>query len=74
MIGRFNEEVVRVVVAVINIIVAAILLVGPVSALYFVQSTEAKLAMIAAFMATFALTVGLMTNARRPEVFAATAA
>lgn len=61
-------------VGVINIIVAAVLLVGPVSALYLVRSNEAKLAMIAAFTATFALTVGLITNARRPEMFGATAA
>ncbi|SPO03231.1 uncharacterized protein DNG_05913 [Cephalotrichum gorgonifer] len=74
VIGRFNEDAVRVAVGIINTIVAAVLLVGPISGLYLVQSDKSKLAMIAAFTATFALTVGLLTNARRAEIFGATAA
>ncbi|GES58894.1 hypothetical protein ATEIFO6365_0003017700 [Aspergillus terreus] len=73
-IGRFNERSISIAVAVISIIVAAVLLVGCITALYFITNDTAKLGMIAAFTATFALSVGLMTNARRAEIFAATAA
>ncbi|RYP14827.1 hypothetical protein DL765_006128 [Monosporascus sp. GIB2] len=56
--------------AVISILVAAVLLVGSITSLYFVTNNAAKLA---AFTAAFALSVGLMTNVRRAEIFAATA-
>jgi hypothetical protein len=42
--------------------------------LYWVTSDAVKLGMVAAFTAAFALSVGLMTNAKRAEIFAATAA
>lgn len=58
----------------ISILVAAVLLIGPITGLYFVANDAAKLGMIAAFTAVFSLSVGLMTNARRTEIFAATAA
>ncbi|KAL4805153.1 hypothetical protein BDV18DRAFT_25436 [Aspergillus unguis] len=73
-IGRFNEKSISVAVAVLTILVAAVLLVGSIVGLYFVASDAAKLGMIAAFTAAFALSVGLMTNARRVEIFAGTAA
>jgi len=55
-------------------VVAAVLLVGSIVGLYFVTSDAAKLGMVAVFTAAFAVSVGLMTNARRAEIFAATAA
>jgi hypothetical protein len=55
-------------------VVAALLLVGSITAFYFVQSAMAKLLMVYAFTAAFALSVSLMTTARRVETFAATAA
>ncbi|KAK2595012.1 hypothetical protein QQS21_007266 [Conoideocrella luteorostrata] len=73
-IGRFNEKSISIAVAVISILVAAVLLVGSITSLYFVTNDAAKLAMIASFTALFALSIGLMTNARRAEIFAATAA
>jgi hypothetical protein len=54
--------------------VAALFLVGPITGLYFVVSDASKLGMLAAFTALFALSVGLMTNAKRAEIFASTAA
>jgi len=48
--------------------------VGAIAGLYVEQRPKARLGMIAAFTATFALSVILLTNARRAEVFAATAA
>ncbi|KAI1739569.1 hypothetical protein F4680DRAFT_422000 [Xylaria scruposa] len=73
-IGRFNEKSISIAVAVINVLVAAVLLVGSITGLYFVTNNAAQLGMIAAFTAAFALSVSSMTSARRAEVFAATAA
>ncbi|KAI0543699.1 hypothetical protein F4679DRAFT_567742 [Xylaria curta] len=73
-IGRFNEKSISIAVAVINVIVAAVLLVGSITGLYFVTNNAAQLSMIAAFTAAFALSISLMTSARRAEIFAATAA
>ncbi|WQF80553.1 hypothetical protein CDEST_05567 [Colletotrichum destructivum] len=73
-IGRYDEGSVTLAVAIVSILVAAVLLVGSITSLYFVQSDAAKLGMIAAFTALFATSVGTMTTARRAEIFAATAA
>jgi hypothetical protein len=53
---------------------AAVLLIGSIISFYFVESPPAKLGMIGGFTAAFALCVALTTNARRAEIFAATAA
>jgi len=60
-------------VAVLSTILAAVLLVGAIILLYNVQSQNWRMAIIAIFM-VFAATVGLLTSARRAEIFAATAA
>ena len=75
-IGRFNEKSIIAAVAVISTIIAAILLIGPIVGLYFIheKNNEAKLGMIASFTVVFAVSVGLITNARRAEIFGATAA
>ncbi|RFU75426.1 hypothetical protein TARUN_6820 [Trichoderma arundinaceum] len=73
-IGRFNEKSISIATAVISILVAAVLLVGSITSLYFITNNGAKLGMIAAFTALFALSIGLMTNAKRAEIFASTAA
>lgn len=72
-IGRFNEKSISIAVSVISIFIAAVLLVGSIMSLYFATNDAAKLVMVATFTAVFALSVGLTTNARRAEVFAATA-
>lgn len=61
-------------VAVISSVVAAVLLIGAVVALHFIQKAGARLGMIACFTILFALSLGLLTNAKRAEIFAATAA
>lgn len=61
-------------VAAIDLILAAILLIGAVVSLYYVQSPRAKLALVTVFTLVFAMSVALCTNARKAEVFAATAA
>lgn len=73
-VGRYHEKSISAATAIITILIAAFLLVGPITGLYFVANDAAKLGMLAAFTALFALSVGLMTNAKRAEIFASTAA
>jgi hypothetical protein len=54
--------------------VASALLVGSIVALYFVRSPGKQLGLLGGFTGAFALSVALFTNARRVEIFAATAA
>ena len=53
---------------------AAILLIGAITSFYVIQTDRAKLGMIAVFTAAFALSMMGLTNARRAEIFAGTAA
>ncbi|KAL5083489.1 hypothetical protein Trisim1_001419 [Trichoderma cf. simile WF8] len=73
-VGRYHEKSISAATAIITILIAALLLVGPITGLYFVANNAAKLGMLAAFTALFALSVGLITNAKRAEIFASTAA
>lgn len=73
-IGRFNEKFISVAIAVISTVMAALLLIGPITGLFFVKNDGAKLVMTGAFTAVIAVTVGLVTNAGRAEIFGATAA
>ncbi|KAL3473022.1 hypothetical protein BJX99DRAFT_234338 [Aspergillus californicus] len=73
-IGRFNEKSITTASTIISIVVASFLLIGPIVGLFFAATDAVKLVLIAAFTALFALSVGLITNARRAEIFAATAA
>ncbi|KAI9686991.1 MAG: hypothetical protein M1822_002744 [Bathelium mastoideum] len=61
-------------VAAISTTFSAVLLIGTIAGLYAVQNDKAKLGMVAGFTLLFALGIALMTNARRSEIFAATAA
>lgn len=61
-------------VAWFSTMLAAVLLVGAIMALYAVQSDKVKLGLIAVFTTIFAASVGLLTNAKRSEIFGATAA
>ncbi|KAH7485988.1 hypothetical protein FOMA001_g5012 [Fusarium oxysporum f. sp. matthiolae] len=73
-ISRFDERSVAITVATINIIFAIILLVGPITSLSYVSSRAAVLGMICTFTALFAISLGLMTKAKRAEIFAGSAA
>ena len=68
-----NRHVIRT-VAGISMTLAAILLIGAIVSLHVVSSPKAKLGLVAMYTILFALSVALLTNARRAEVFAATAA
>jgi len=61
-------------VSVISIIFAAILLIGAIISLYYVTNPKATLGMIGGYTMLFAMSIALLTNARRVEIFAATAA
>ncbi|KAF4853530.1 hypothetical protein CGCSCA4_v002346 [Colletotrichum siamense] len=73
-IGRYEERSISIAVAVISTLIAATLLIGSITGLYFAKNDTAKLGLIAFFTAVFALSVGITTNARRAEIFAGTAA
>ncbi len=62
--------------AVISIFFCAILLVGAIVCLLVVseRSIGLRVGMIVLFTCLFALVVGLLTNARRAEIFGSTAA
>lgn len=62
--------------AVISILFSAILLVGAIACLLLVsdRSIKIRVGLIVVFTSLFALVVGLLTNARRAEIFGATAA
>jgi len=70
----YSEDVVNKVVAGITIVLAAILLEGAIVALYFITNPHLQLGLIALFMVLFAGSIGLLSNAKRSEMFAATAA
>ena len=62
--------------AVISGLFSAILLIGPIICLLLVsdRSINIRVGLIVLFTSLFALVVGLLTNARRAEIFGATAA
>ena len=59
---------------VITILLAASLLFGAIYNLYFVQREQVKLGLIAGYTLAFALSISLISNARRVEIFGACAA
>lgn len=61
-------------VAALDMVTAAVLLIGATVNLYLVSKPETKLGLIAMYTILFALSVTLCTHARPVEVFAATAA
>ncbi|KAI1467855.1 uncharacterized protein F4812DRAFT_459139 [Daldinia caldariorum] len=62
------------VTSIVSTIAAAILLLGAIALLRLLNQGSAQLGVIAMFMVLFAVSVGVLTNARRSEIFASTAA
>ena len=62
--------------AVVSVLFSAILLIGAIVCLLLVsdRSINVRVGLIVLFTSLFALVVGLLTNARRAEIFGATAA
>jgi hypothetical protein len=69
-----SEQSIALCVAITSSVLAAILLFGSVVSLYFVHNPYALLGMLGGWTVLFATCVGLLTSARRDQVFAATAA
>jgi len=61
-------------VSALSTIIAAILLIGAIVNLYLVTNDNLRLILIAVYTGFFAATVGLLTSARRAEVYGSTAA
>ncbi|KAF8858324.1 hypothetical protein BDZ45DRAFT_726129 [Acephala macrosclerotiorum] len=61
-------------VAILSTILAAVMLFGAIISLYVVKSEKALLGMLSGWTVLFAACVGLLTNARRDQVFGSTAA
>ena len=60
--------------AILATILASVLLFGAVISLYIVQNEHALLGMLSGWTVLFAASVGLLTNAKRDQIFAAAAA
>jgi hypothetical protein len=73
-VGYFSESRLRLAVAIINLILAAVLLFGAIYNLYLVTDNDKRLGLIAGYTVAFAVCVGFATNAKRSEVFATCAA
>lgn len=61
-------------VAIFSTVLAAVFLFGAIISLYIVQNKHALLGMLSGWTVLFAAYVGLLTNARRDQIFGATAA
>lgn len=73
-VASFDDNKIRLTVAVISFCVASALLYGANLNLYYVRDERAVLGLIAVWMIAFALCVGLLTNAKRSEIFSASTA
>ena len=58
----------------ISTVLAAVLLFGAIISLYFVKNERALLGMVACWTVLFAFCVGVLTNAKREQIFGSTAA
>jgi hypothetical protein len=73
-IYHYEESSLQTILSILATVMASLLPISSVVALYVVQSNNVRLGMIAGFSACFSLALAVMTSAKRIEVFAATAA
>lgn len=71
---RISERKIARAAAILSTILAAILLIGAVVSLSFASNNKLRLGLIGAYTTVFAVTVGVLTNARQAELFGSTAA
>lgn len=69
-----SEHRIQLFVIAVNVLLTAVLLFGAIFNLYFVAEEQNRLGLVAGYTVTFAICVGLLTNARRSEIFGACAA
>ncbi|KIY01828.1 uncharacterized protein Z520_01966 [Fonsecaea multimorphosa CBS 102226] len=70
----FSAKRISLAVNLITIVLAAGLLFGAIYTLYYVRRDQVKLGLIAGYTLAFAVSISLISNARRGEIFAACAA
>ena len=73
-VGYISEQKIQVFVGAVNILLAAAFLFGAIYNLYYVQDPHKTLGLITGYTVAFALSIGLITSARRAEIFGACAA
>ena len=70
----YSEHMVQRIITAVSVIGATLLLEVAIVALYFVTDNHVRFGLIALFTGLFAAALGLLSNARRAEMFGATAA
>ncbi|EJT79139.1 hypothetical protein GGTG_04228 [Gaeumannomyces tritici R3-111a-1] len=73
-IGRFQERSIVRAANIVSIVLAMALLAGSIVGLSFYKDPYGRIGIVVGCTIVFALSLGIITNARRPEIFAATAA
>jgi len=73
-ITQYEESNLTTTVSIISIVVASLFPLASIIVLFFVDSPSTRLGIIVGFAALFSLSLALLTNARKIEIFAATAA
>ena len=73
-VAYLSENRLGVFVGTVNVLMAASMLFGAIYNLYYVKNQENRLGLIAGYTIAFAFCIGLLTNARRSEIFGACAA
>jgi hypothetical protein len=73
-IALFSMRKINRAVAIISMVLAVVLLIVSIVTLYLVTNNNTRLALICVFTVVFAGSVHLLTNAKRAELFASTAA
>jgi hypothetical protein len=73
-IQYFSPQRIAIVVNAITILLSATFLFGAIYNLYYVRRDQVKLGLIAGYTVAFALSISLISNARRAEIFGACAA
>ena len=71
---EYNSRKIARTASIISAILAAVILIAPVVILYEISSMRARLGIMAGFTVVFSLCMAGLTNARRSDIFAATAA
>lgn len=73
-VAEYAESGIQLAVNVISTVVSCLCPVLSIVVLYYVQSMNARLGIVAAFTAIFSSSLALLTGAKRVEIFAATSA
>ncbi|CZR67079.1 uncharacterized protein PAC_16978 [Phialocephala subalpina] len=73
-VSQYNETPLLRIVNILGTLVASLLPISSIVILYFVNNAVVRLGIVVAFTAVFSITLLLITQAKRAEVFAATSA